>query len=182
MVNKDSFRFWKWVCTGIQDENGVSKSGFSLFFDWWMIAHLTISSVCPTIFFNNFEQISTSLVIPLSSVLFGISIAWASTSFSFILSDELIKAARYEPGGIVTFIYSYQLAWLINLITLSVWLLGALVIRDIIPILSKNGYATFLFQFVLYFLLSVSIRECWHVVKQTSHLMLIYIAAKERSH
>lgn len=180
MISKDAFRFWKWVFSGIKDNNGVSSSGLKQFIDVWLILHILLSVLSSSLLAGNFLRFSQTVVFPLISALMGISLAWIGTSISIVTSNELRLFMKSHPGGVVTLIYTYQLAILVLVVTLALWYIPSFItVGSLPPFLTKKSVLS-ITRFCLMLCLSISIRECWHVIKQTSSAMIAYIAVKER--
>jgi|LSQX01.2.fsa_nt_gb hypothetical protein len=179
MRTEDSLNMWEWFFVGLEDENGKSKSGLSTFLNCWLIFHGVFAILCSLFIKVSIFDLSKIMIIPILSVFVGISISIMGVALSLVVSDELIKISEDEPAGIEMIIYGHQIAILVLMITLVLWLLPSIFENSVI--ISNRILLAFCAKFVLFFALSLSVRECWHVIKRTTRTMIAIIAVKESS-
>ncbi|MDD3534834.1 MAG: hypothetical protein PHC50_01620 [Candidatus Cloacimonetes bacterium] len=177
MITEDSFNMWKWFFAGLEDKNGKSKSGLSSFLDYWLIFHVVFATLCSLLIKVSIFDLSKIMIVPILSVFVGITISIMGVALSLVVSDELIKISEDEPAGIETIIYGHQVAILVLMVTLVLWLLPSIFEKS--KIISYMRLLVYCAKFVLFFALSVSVRECWHVIKRTTRTMVAIIAVKE---
>ena len=116
------------------------------------------------------QEASQTILLPLAGIFVGLSFAWAANAQALLSEPEIEKLSEYLPDGISTYIFTFQLAILVILVTLVAWGLAGLGIFEA-KIFCANRMR-FSIEWALYFLASLTIRECWHVVLGSQSLVL----------
>jgi hypothetical protein len=159
------WRFWRWLVFGIN-----SKSGISRFFDAWIFLHFGVAVILTLFVELSLKEAASTVLLPLSSVFFGLSFAWSGNSQALLQDSAIEELSKHHPDGIENYIYTFMLAIFVILLTLAAWGVAGL------GIFQKRFFSTCWWQLsikaILYFLGSLTLRECWHVVIG-SQLMLM---------
>lgn len=153
------WQFWKWFFLGLQSRSGLAR----LLFNRWTLVHITLGVTLAWAIDKPLSDIATGFLLPLASILVGLSFAWAGNAQALLQTDEVEKIAPHVSDGIETYLYSFQAAILVILITMTLWGLAAVGIFTPIALPA---------EMFLFFLASLAVRECWHVVIATQLLIL----------
>jgi len=165
--NKDLIGFWGWLFKG-----SGGKSGLRRLFDRWLLRHLVVGWGLSTIVPIDLTSAANAVLLPLVGILIGLSFAWAGNAQALMQSTEIDDLSEYHEGGFADYVYTYQLAILVILITIVLWALAVLEVFDKVwPTISReNTY--FITKIFLYGFSSITIRECWHVVLGAQFMLL----------
>jgi hypothetical protein len=159
--------FWQWLL-GAHERGGFNVRTI---IDGWLFFHASLALV-----FLFFLQVSpyefaTKALFPAASILVGMAVAWTSRAAT-ILQDKKFKAKMIsKENPIESYVYGYQLSLLIIIscvVFVSIMASGGIKINYI-----KQNIANNISGFSMYFLLSMSIRECWQVINFSSMLSLL---------
>ena len=151
------WRFWKWFFIGINGKSGIAK-----LLDWWLLAHVIIAVGLAFLIDVNLKEAASTFLLPLASIFIGLSFAWAGNAQAIMQETEIEKFIKVHPDGIENYVYTFQLAILSILVTLVAWGLAGLGVFE--KPLFKQECVYFGVKSVLYFLASITLRECWHIV------------------
>jgi hypothetical protein len=115
---------------------------------------------------------ANAVLFPLAGILVGLSFAWAGNAQALLQSTEIVALSEHHEGGFVEYVYVYQTAILVILITLVAWGIAGLGVFDNCS-LNLNAPVTYLaIKWILFSLCSLTIRECWHVVLGAQWMLL----------
>lgn len=159
--------FWKWLLA----KNSNGKRGVTPLFDRWIFLHAGIALVF--VMFLNIDpfEFAGKALFPAASILVGMAVAWTSRASTILHDAKFREAIISEDNPPESYFYSYQLSLLIMISTVVY-----------ISIMAAGGLSFYLFDrkisslisgFFLYFLLSLSIRECWSIVNFSSLLSIL---------
>ena len=159
--------FWEWLARG----NG-GKRGYRRVVNRWLMLHLGVGLALGVLAHDPMKEISRAVLLPLAGVLVGLAFAWAGNAQALLQTEQIHEFSSHRPGGYVEYVYTYQLAILVLLVTLSFWGITAIgVWDDRWPTARDFGWYLGV-KCVAFTCLSVAVRECWHVVLG-AQLMLI---------
>ena len=165
------WEYWKWFFRGV---DGQSPGLFSLL-DRWVLVHLVIAAVLSAFIDVSVKDAASTVLLPLASIFIGLSFAWAGNAQALMQTEEIEELSQHVPGGLQTYAYKFQTAIFVILVTLCAWGLAGLGLFENQKNICKHlpcDYLKYAVQGCLYFLASVTLRECWHVVLG-SQIMLI---------
>lgn len=156
------WNYWRWFAVGLS-----GKSGWKKFIDWWLIAHAAAAFILMHYTAVSLKEAATTLMLPLASVFVGLSFAWAGNAQALLQTEEIEELTQTHPDGLQNYIYTFQTAILVILTTLVAWGCAGLGMFDgdqiKEPICGSFSLAN-IAAFALFFLSSLTVRECWHVV------------------
>lgn len=140
--------------------------------DRWLLLHTAVGVALSLLLPMSLQSAAQAVLLPLAGIFIGLSFAWVGNAQAILQSNELELLYEQHPGGFENYAYSFQSAILAILITLIAWSFAALGILDAqclwtCPLWSYQAATAFLF-----FLASLSLRECWHVVMGAQLLLL----------
>ena len=159
------WQFWKWLFRGLSH-----RPGYTQLADRWIFVHMITGSAIAIVSDVPLHEAAHTVLLPLAGIFIGLSFAWIGSAQALMQEKEMEKLAKHHPDGIETYVYTFQLAILIILVTLAAWGLAGLKVFDSIS--CKHPVLHFKLEAILYFLSSLTLRECWHVV-MASQLMVI---------
>ncbi len=159
--------FWQWFLTWRWDVPGIFK-----FWDRWLIVHLAIGLILAWIVPVPLVEASKTVLLPLASVLVGLSFAWAGNAQALLQTTEIEKFAGEHAGGIRNYVFTFLTAILAILVTVVVWGVAGLGIFDRLWPTSLHPKLYFAVATILYAGASITLRECWQVVIGAQLLLL----------
>ena len=166
--------FWEWLIKGTGNGPGLSR-----YFDRWILLHILVGVVIALILPITLKEASTSLLLPVAGILIGLSFAWGGNAQALLQTKEVEDIASFKRGGFEDYVYTFQSAIFLILVTLCFWALAGLNIFDSIwPTCSNKVWYRSLIGFI-FFLSSMTLRECWHVVLGAQQLLLMRFNARK---
>jgi len=170
MINKDdiSINYWTWFLRG----SGY-KPGYTRILNRWIIVHLIIGTVISFLVTIDLIKAANVVLFPLAGILVGLSFAWAGNAQALMQTDEIHKLAEYHKGGFVEYVFIYQTAILIILVTLVFWGLAGLEVFNNLWPTTNNIKTYFIIKILLFTLSSLTLRACWHVVSGANWMLRI---------
>lgn len=159
------WQFWRWLFIGLS-----SRPGYTQFTNAWLVVHIAVGVGLARVITVPVFEAAQIVLLPLAGILIGLSFAWAGNAQALLQKSEIERVAEYHPDGLLTYVFTFQLAILIILITLSAWGLAGLKFFHA-PVL-QHASIQFGIEATLYFLASLTLRECWHVVVGSQLLIL----------
>lgn len=165
-MNFNFITFWQWFFKG-----SGAKPGYLRYFDRWLIFHICMGIFLSYRATESLDKLSNSVLLPMAGVLVGLSFAWIGNVYALLQTKEIRDLATFHKGGFSEYVYLYQSAILILLVTLSGWGMAGLKIF-ITPDCFVDSYYQFIVKTVLFTLSSITLRECWHVVMGTQWMLI----------
>jgi hypothetical protein len=152
---------------------GTTKAGWRRLFNKWCIAHLAVGTFLAWAVQSDLKTAASSVLLPLVGVLVGLSFAWAGNAQSLLQTAEIEELSEYHRGGLSEFAFTYQAAILAILACVALWGLAGLGVFERACLWQCSNWWYFGTAIVLYAFLSLTIRECWHVVLGAQALLLM---------
>ena len=166
--------FWKWLLKGTGNGPGLSR-----FCDWWILFHIIVGLLMAHILPITLKEASTSLLLPVAGILIGLSFAWGGNAQALLQSEEIENISSFKKGGFDDYVYTFQSAIFLILVTLCFWAIAGLDVFDSVwPTCSNIMWYRLLIGFI-FFLSSMTLRECWHVVLGAQQLLLMRFHARK---
>lgn len=168
--------FWKWFFVGSGAGPGIRR-----FLDFWLLLHIALGVGFSLILPITLEKAGTGLLLPLAGIFIGLSFAWGGNAQALLQTKEISKLSKFRKGGFEEYLYSYQAAILLILVSLSLWAIAGLGIFDSVwptPCL-RTEYR--LVSGILFFFASMTLRECWHVVLGTQTMLLARLKIEDEA-
>lgn len=160
--------FWRWLWHGA----APGKPGIWLLWNWWLLLHASAALVLTGLIAVTPYEFAGKALFPAASILVGMAVAWTSRA-SAILQDANFRKAVIDDGApLEDYLYGYQLSLLIIIsmvVYVAVTANGGLRIPALSPDFAQHSTA-----FIMYFLLSASVRECWSVINFSNLLALLH--------
>ena len=158
--------FWKWFFFG-----SGSRAGIRNILNLYFIIHVFVAGfLTATISLDPFAFASKALF-PAAAILIGMSMAWTTRAATVMQSEDLRKKIFTKDRPAEDYVYGFQLAMLVVILMVVV-----------VAIMAGGGLTLQLFGretdrnisgYVMYLLLSISVRECWGVVNFTNMLSML---------
>lgn len=168
--------FWTWFFRGINSKAGIRK-----FLNWWLILHIVVGVIMSYFLPTTLSEIAVSLLLPVAGIFIGLSFAWGGNAQALLQTSEIEKISHYNKGGFENFVFTFQASILLILITLILWALAGIGIFDMVWPKNPDSIPYFLISGFLFFMSSLTLRECWHVVLGAQQLLLIRHELRKRS-
>lgn len=178
--------FWKWFFQGNTAPNSkyfeqstTKRPGILAYWDWWLVFHVIVGIFLMLVVPIKISEAAKSILLPLAGIFIGLTFAWGGNAVSLMQSEEIDELANYRPGGLKQYVFKFQAAILFLLVTIIAWGLAGLNVFE--PLYSKFqlniAYNTI--EASLYFLISLALRDCWHVVMGAQSMILLRSAMKK---
>jgi hypothetical protein len=160
--------FWAWFFKGSGAGPGVLKV-----IDRWLFIHLLIGVSVAALSPTEMCSAAKGLLLPLASIFVGLSFAWGGNAQALLQTKEIEDLTQQHKGGFEEYIYTYQLSILLILIALVSWGIAGLDVFDKVWPTAESSKTYFILESTLFFLASLAIRECWHVVLGAHAMLLV---------
>jgi len=175
MAEPKQVTFWRWFF-GV----GVKPAGYRRFLDYWLLFHMVVAVFLSIYVPVNLKDAANSVLLPLVGILVGLTFAWAGNAQALLQTSEIHRLSEHHPGGYREYVYVYQTAILTVLLSAALWGLAGLGLFDLPCKMLCTAYSYESAKFMLFFVSSVSLRECWHVVMLAQLLLLAQREIKKR--
>lgn len=160
--------YWRWFFVG----TGAGP-GFRRLVNWWLVAHIGVGVVLCIIVPAKLSVAANTVLMPLAGVFIGLSFAWGGNAQALLRTPEIETLAAGHAGGYEEYVYVFQTAILVILVTLVVWGLAGLGVFDR-PSPVPWGHKLYpVVSVILYSAASLTLRECWHVVLASQLLLVV---------
>lgn len=161
-------RFWDWLLRG-----SGGGAGYKRVANRWLILHIAVGFGLAYAQLDSMKDVARIVLLPFAAVLVGLAFAWAGNAQALLQAEEIREISNFRAGGFIEYVFTYQLSILVLLVTLCVWGVMALGVWDDRWPTRKDFLAYLAIKTVALTLLSVSIRECWHVVLGAQTMLLM---------
>lgn len=161
--------YWKWFFKGTGD-----LPGWRHFIDIWLLVHLVFGGAIGVLTPLSIKDAADVVLFPLAGILVGIAFGWAGNSHALLQSDEIALVAGKGNARFTHYVYFYQSAILIVLVTLVSWGLAGLGLADSLIEGEVAHYFYVGIRVFLFILSSITVRECWQVVLFSQKLLLVH--------
>lgn len=162
--------FWKWFRKGSGRSAGATR-----LLSLWLVFDITLALSSPFWTPSQTLELAKGVLLPLSGVFVGLAVSWSATAYVLINSEEISRLAEQNEAGLENYVYPFQLAILILLVTITFWTAVTVVAPPQIdfPILVNESHAVGDYFMVFgIFLTSMSLRVAWQVVDLVSTTLL----------
>ena len=168
--------FWSWLFKGSGNGAGLKR-----FLDRWMLLHIAVGLALAFLIPIPLKDAAVTLLLPVAGIFIGLSFAWGGNAQALLQSTEIENMSSFRDGGYVEYVYIFQAAILLILVTLILWAIAGLGVFDMVWPTCSNHYLYFLISFLLFFFSSLTMRECWHVVLGAQSMLLARFQIRKRS-
>lgn len=168
--------FWSWLFKGSGNLSGIKR-----FLDWWLVLHIIIGCTFSFLLPISLQDAAVTLLLPVAGIFIGLSFAWGGNAQALLQSSEIESMSSFKAGGYEDYVYTFQAAILLILVTLVLWAIAGLGLFDYVWPTASNYYPYLFVSFVLFFFSSLTLRECWHVVLGAQCLLLARFEIKNRN-
>src|SRR5437868_3586789 len=97
--------FWQWFLSWRWDVPGISK-----FWDRWLIVHLIIGLTFAWLVPVPLVEAAKTVLLPLASVLVGLSFAWAGNAQALLQTTEIERFSEKHAAGIRNYVFTFLTA------------------------------------------------------------------------
>lgn len=167
--------YWHWFFYGSGD-----KPGYRRILNKWIIVHLLVGIALSFLVQVALESSANTVLFPLAGIFVALTFAWAGNTMALMQSQEIKEMANHHPGGFPEYVFVYQTAILVILVTLILWGLAGLKVFDLVWPTSNSKIFYFIVKVILFSLSSLTLRECWHVVMGAQWMLLVQREIKNR--
>lgn len=146
-MSTEDLSYWKWLIRGSKG----GSPGLLLYWNPWLLFHLAVAFVLASLVKD--ASTSQAVIIPFVSILIAVTVAWCGNVTAILNTDEIIELSDNHPVGIETYTFSVLNVVLCLLITIVSWTLYSLGLGN-----------CFIGRTWVFFMSSLVIRECWHLI------------------
>lgn len=168
--------FWSWLFKGSGNGAGIKR-----FLDGWILLHIAVGLGLAFLSPILLKDAAVKLLLPVAGIFIGLSFAWGGNAQALLQSTEIENMSSFRDGGYVEYVYTFQAAILLILVTLVLWTIAGLGVFDMVWPTCSNHYFYFLTSFFLFFFSSLTLRECWHVVLGAQSMLLARFQIRKSS-
>lgn len=156
--------YWNWLFKGQDGTPGIKR-----FYNRWLILHFLLGVFLASVIHVPIYQAGHTILIPLAIIFMGFIFVWLAMQ-NLLQTNKIAELLKVYPQSYEKYVCVYQTAILVFLITLCAWGLGDLRVFD-----DLFGQSIFIFftKVILFAILSLTLRECWHLVLGISKLSLL---------
>lgn len=166
--------FWYWFFKGTGEGPGVFR-----FCDRWLVLHAVVGLLFAVALPITLKEAATALLLPVAGIFIGLSFAWGGNAQALLQTPEIEDVSRFRDGGYEEYVFAFQAAILLILVTLGMWAMAGLAIFDSVWPTKECPSVYGVTAFVLFFLSSMTLRECWHVVLGAQNLLIMRFKIKQ---
>lgn len=159
--------FWRWLFIGSQ---GGPRGVYNIV-NRFMFFHVLVGVAAALLINNDPFTFAQKALFPAASILIGMSLAWTTRASTILQSKELRERLFDRERSAEDYIYGFQLAILIiiSMVGFTAIMAGGGTRLHVLG----EPYDVIVSAFWLYFLMSLSLRECWGVVNFTNMLSML---------
>lgn len=159
-------KYWPWLCA-----KSGRKVGYRLLLNKWLLLDLIIAGLLTFGLRVTGFEFAQKALFPAASILAGMAFAWTARASTILNNTDFRNRIISEKNPLSDYVYGFQM---------SIMLLFLCVIY--IAIMASGGFNFFIFSpyvssvlssLFMYFLISLTIRECWGVINFTNLLTLL---------
>lgn len=161
------FNYWRWFFRG-----SGGKPGYRRLVDLWLIVHFTIGITLALLVRVDIQTAANTVLLPLAGILVGLSFAWAGNAHGLLQSSEIEELSRHHEGGFLEYVFVYQTAILVILVTMVFWGLTGLRVFDVQLPGGWGKTGAFVLKTALFACSSLTLRECWHAVMGAQWMLM----------
>lgn len=178
MAEKTAVSFWQWFFGA-----GGGRAGARKLLDGWLLLHAAVGVTLAFLVPVSLRDASNSFLLPLAGIFIGLSFAWGGNAQALLQTPEIEEMGEQHPEGFRQYVFTFQMAILVILLTLTLWGLAGLNVFDARWPTDKRHVPYRVVAAALYFLASMTLRECWHVVLGAQMLLVARRAIRrDRQH
>ncbi len=166
-MKPELMNYWFWFLHG----TGV-RPGYRRILNVYLVIHLILGAIVAFIVPADLTTSANTVLFPFAGIFVGLSFAWAGNAQALLQSSEISSLSEYHEGGFVEYVFVYQTAILIILVTLVAWGIAGLDVFHGLWPTTKMPVAYFTVKVILFALCSLTIRECWHVVMGAQWMLI----------
>jgi hypothetical protein len=160
-------KYWRWLFRGSGGDPGIRR-----FVDWWLFVHVGVGIGLALATPIEIKEAANSVLLPLAGIFIGLCFAWGGNAQALLQTEELEDLSEKHPGGFAEYLYVYQTAILVVLVTLALWGFAGLGFFDAVWPGAASNSAYMVVRGILFALASLTLRECWHVVLGAQSMLL----------
>lgn len=169
------FNYWNWFFAG---SGGLP--GYRRLINRWLLVHAAVGALIALLVNVDLPTAANTVLLPLAGIFVGLAFAWAGNAMALMQSREIERLADEYKGGFADYVYIYQTAILVILVTMVLWGLAGMKAFELPQDERITPYATYCVKAAFFGLSSMALRECWHVVLGSQWMLLAQHTIKKR--
>jgi len=165
-VERKDISYWRWLF------RGTPRAGCKRLVNWWLPGHVVIGVALAAGVLSDIAASANTVLLPLVGILIGLTFAWAGNAQALLQSEEMQRLSDNREGGYREYVFAYQTAILVILITLVLWAIAGLRLFDTSWPTRHRAPEYFAVKSLLFTLSSLTLRECWQTVMGAQWMLL----------
>jgi hypothetical protein len=165
--------FWTWFLKGSKKGPRGARNILNMF----LVVHVCVAVLATSLMAADPISFAQKALFPASSILIGLSMAWSTRASTILQAKDLRDLLFNETRPAEDYIYGFQLSILVVIVMIvyvATMAGGGIKVAVFGPPLDMQASA-----FWMYFLISLTLRECWGVINATNMIsMLEYMRVK----
>ncbi|MEQ1856248.1 MAG: hypothetical protein ABL963_07255 [Longimicrobiales bacterium] len=141
--------------------------------------HLLLGAVIASVVPLSIQDSANAVLLPMAGIFIGLTFAWVGNAQALLLADEIEDLSENRDGGFTEYVFTFQLAVLTLLASLTIWALGGLGVFDQPCPFSCPTWSYWVMKTLLFASSSMALRECWQVVVGAHSLLLVRKAIRD---
>ncbi len=162
-----SMSYWRWFFLG-----SGGRAGFRRLVNLWLVMHVAVGAGLAWLVDVDLQTAGSAVLLPLAGIFIGLAFAWGGNAQALLQTAEMEEMAEHHEGGLAEYVFTYQTAILVILVTLVLWGLAGLKVFDGVWPTPQNSKAYLVVKGALFAMCSLTLRECWHVVLGAQWMLL----------
>jgi hypothetical protein len=159
--------FWTWLYKGSKH----GPRGIKNILNAYLIVHVSIAALATHLMVADPVVFAQKALFPASSILVGLSMAWTTRAYTILQTKDLREMLFSEQRPAEDYIFGFQLSILVVVVMIvyvAVMAGGGIKIGLLGQPLDSQASA-----FWMYFLISLTLRECWGVINATNMISIL---------
>ena len=169
------FNYWNWFFAG-----SGGRPGYRRLLNRWLVVHLIAGAAVSYVVRVDLVTAANSVLLPLAGIFVGLAFAWAGNAMALMQTKEIGQLAEKHEGGFLEYVYVYQTAILVILVTMVLWGLAGMKAFAMPQDEEMLPYFNYAMKSFLFSLSSMALRECWHVVLGSQWMLIAQREIRKR--
>ena len=120
------WQFWCWLFLGLD-----SAPGYRQLLNWWLAVHGAMGFAVAYLVPIEVCEAARVILLPMAGLFIGLSFSWVGNAMALLQDETIEEVAKHHPDGVASYLYTFQFAVLIIMVTLIVWGLAGLGVLDL---------------------------------------------------
>lgn len=166
-MGRNIINYWHWLVKG-----SGGRPGYKHFLDRWLLVHFAVGFLLAEFVPLSLADAANTVLLPLAGIFIGLCFAWGGNASALLQTKEMESLAKFHDGGLEEYVFVYQSAILVLLISLCLWGISGLGLFDQVWPKAERPWVLTSLRIIIFAFSSLTLRECWHVVLGVQLMLL----------